>query len=465
MRRAKIVCTIGPASRGPDRLGALVAAGMDVARLNLSHGTHAEHRETAARIRAAARAEGRPVAILLDLAGPKIRLGRLRAPVDLAVGDRVAFTTEAVVGEGLVVPVNYPDFPKEVRPGDRLSLFDGLIPLEVESISGTRVFARALGAGQVSTHKGLNLPGGGDALPSLTEKDRDDLRFGLDLGVDWVALSFVRSPRDAEAPRAVMDERGRRVPLLAKIEKRQALERIDGILEAFDGLMVARGDLGVEADLEDVPGIQKDLIRRANRAAKPVVTATQMLLSMVTNPRPTRAEVTDVANAILDGSDAVMLSEETAVGGDPAAAVATMARLAERAEALRRPELPGDLAVEGAAAAIARATWRVAREVGAELIVTPTTSGFTARLVAATRPQVPILALSSAPGAIEAAALSWGVVPRAMAPAATTDALFAACREEALASGLVRPGDLAVVTAGVPIHTPGTTNLLRVLEM
>jgi pyruvate kinase len=286
------------------------------------------------------------------------------------------------------------------------------------------------------------------------------------LGVDWVALSFVRSARDAEAARAVMEEMGRRVPLLAKIEKRQALDDIDAVLDAFDGIMVARGDLGVEVPLDEVPGIQKDLIRRANRRAKPVVTATQMLLSMVASPRPTRAEVTDVTNAILDGTDAVMLSEETAQGRYPVEAVSFMATLADRAEGLRERPLPEreDSADTPVQEAIARATGQVARAIGASLIATPTASGSTARLVASLRPAVPILALSSVPETVQALTLTWGVIPRFLRPVPTTDALFDACRAEAQALGLVKPGDRIVVTAGLPIYEPGSTNLLRVLE-
>ncbi len=465
MRRAKIVCTLGPASSDAGVLGRLVDAGMDVARLNMSHGTRENHRRVAETLRQVAAERGRPVSILVDLSGPKIRLGELREPVTLEAGQRVCFTTEEGVGEGEMLPVNYPDLPGEVRPGDHMSLADGLILLVVEEAGSTRVQARVLAGGVVSSRKGVNLPGGGDALPSLTDKDREDLRFGLELGADWVALSYVRSGRDAVAPRAMMDEVGRRVPLLAKVEKRQALQDIDGILGAFDGLMVARGDLGVEVALEDVPGIQKDLIRRANRAAKPVITATQMLLSMVSTPRPTRAEVTDVANAILDGTDALMLSEETAMGSYPMEAVATMSRIAQRAEALRaggRLQV-GELGVEGVPAAIAGATWHVALAVGAKLIVTPTRSGSTARLVAATRPPAPVLALSSSQETVRHLNLSWGVTPRHIRPVPTTDALFDACRAEVKASGLAQAGDRVVVTAGLPLDSPGTTNLLKVL--
>ncbi len=466
MRRAKIVCTIGPACRDPAVLQRMVAAGMDVARLNMSHGTHETHARALADVREAARREGRSLAVLLDLSGPKIRLGVLPQPVLLHAGDEIRLAPGAEPGAAGVLPVNYPELARELVPGDRISLADGMIPLEVVAVEGEEVRVRVLSGGTVTSHKGLNLPGKGDALPSLTGKDREDLRFGLRQGVDWVALSFVRSPRDIEPVRRVMEEEGVRVPVLAKIEKRQALERIDAIVEAFDGIMVARGDLGVEIPIEDVPGAQKDLIRRAVRRARPVITATQMLLSMVRSPRPTRAETTDVANAILDGTDAVMLSEETAMGKYPVETVATMARIAERAQqmAVPMPERCDDLEVGGVPGAIARATWRLAKAVGARVIVTPTKSGSTARLVAATRPDVPILALSSDPGVVAALCLTWGVISRPLTPADSTEALFEACRHEARRLGLASPGQRIVVTAGLPLETPGTTNLVKVLE-
>lgn len=463
MRRAKIVCTVGPASADPETLRRMVEAGMDVARLNMSHGDHGTHARTAERIREAARAVGRPVAILLDLAGPKIRLGALPEPRLVHAGDELVLGPE---GSGAEIPVNYPELASELEPGDRISLADGAIPLEVVAVHGDAVRVRVIAGGTITSHKGLNLPGKGDALPAVSAKDREDLRFGLRIGVDWVALSFVRSPKDLDPAREIMDQEGVRVPVLAKIEKRQALARLGEILDVFDGLMVARGDLGVEVDLEEVPGIQKRLIREANRRAKPVVTATQMLLSMVTNPRPTRAEVTDVANAVLDGTDAVMLSEETAMGRYPVEAVRVMARIVERAEAdAPEPEECRPLVAGGVPAAIARATWHVARDVGAKAIVTPTRSGSTARLVAATRPPVPVLGMTSDPATAGALALTWGVTPALVPPAPTTDALFDACRREVARRGIARPGDRVVVTAGVPVDTPGTTNLLKVLEV
>jgi pyruvate kinase len=467
MRRAKIVCTIGPASRDEAVLSRLVEAGMDVARLNFSHGTHAEHGEVIQRVRAVASRLGKDVAILLDLSGPKIRLGELAQPRLLSPGDVVTLTGEPVTDATDVLPVRYPHFAKELSPGELFSINDGLINLEVLESDGVRVRARVLSEGMISTNKGVNLPTGGEGLASLTEKDAIDLRFGLKAGVDWVSLSFVRSPSDADAPFAIMREEGRRVPLMAKIEKRQALDCIDGILERFDGLMVARGDLGVEIPLEDLPAAQKMLIRKANLAAKPVVTATQMLLSMVSNPRPTRAEVTDVANAILDGTDAVMLSEETAMGQHPVETVRTMATIADRAAQLQAApseRLRGSNPV-APTEAIAHATRLVADEIAAVAIVTPTASGATARLVAAMRPRAPILAVSSDPETLRRLAVVWGVSTRLSKRATSTDEIFEICRESALASGFARKGQRVVVTAGVHGEKAGGTNLLQILDV
>jgi len=408
----------------------------------------------------------------MDLSGPKIRLGNFPGPVLLHKDNVVALTScenfaaRSGSGDEVVLPVDYPNLTAELAPGKRLSLADGSIPLEVEEAGGGLVRARVLSGGQVSSRKGVNIPGGGNTLPALTEKDEANLRFGLELGVDWLALSFVRWARDIERPKAIMKELGKSAPILAKIEKEQALSEIDAILDAFDGVMVARGDLGVELPLEQVPGIQKDLIRRANKLAKPAITATQMLLSMVSNPTPTRAEATDVANAIVDGSDAVMLSEETAIGFDPVKTVSTMHKIAEEANKLGLNNPPaGNAETSDVPSAISWATREVAERIGAKAIVAPTTSGSTARLIARTRPEVPILALSSVPQTVCRLGLVWGVVPRLLDAVSSTDALFDACRKEAKASGLAVAGDQLVVTAGMPLEEPGTTNLLRVLTV
>lgn len=465
MKRTKIVCTIGPSSRAPAVLEALVDAGMDVARLNMSHGRREEHGETIRHVRRIAAEKDRPVAVLFDLAGPKIRLGRIAEHVTVEAGDTIRFVEAESCSEPGVLPVDYEAFDEEVAPGQRFFLADGLIEMDVLETGKGWVRARALSAGEVTSRKGINLPTGGTRLPVLTEKDIEDLRFGLQLGVDWVALSFVRAPEDARPLHELMDSVGTQARLIAKIEKPQALQRIGPILETFDGLMVARGDLGVEVPLEQVPGIQKNLIRQANRRAKPVITATQMLLSMVHHPRPTRAEVSDVANAILDGTDAVMLSEETAIGADPARVVRTMAAIARQAETMydygSRDEHPPSRVT----ASIGRAAVEVAEQVGASVIVSPTTGGTTARLVASHRPPMPILALSSHRATIQELCLSWGVRGQLIDDVSTTDQLIETCRRETLRLGLAQPSDRIVVTAGLPLSVPGSTNLLQVLEL
>jgi pyruvate kinase len=467
MRRVKMVCTIGPASRDRRVLEVLIDAGMDVARLNMSHGTHAEHAESFHLIREIAQRKDRQVALLQDLSGAKIRLGQLESPVTLKAGDAVQITTRDMIGQGDLLPIRYPDFIHDVHTGSIFSMADGLLTLEVTGKTADTVRARIVaGEAEITSNKGVNLPEAPTRLPSLTEKDRADLKFGLALGFDWVALSFVRSARDAETARAAMREAGRTAPLLAKIEKRQALEDIDAILDVFDGIMVARGDLGLEAPLEEVPGIQKDLIRRANRRAKPVIVATQMLLSMVASPRPTRAEAADVANAVLDGADAVMLSEETAAGKYPAEAAQMLARIGASAEKLRAAPAHRDLqAIQSTPEGIASATCSLARSIGAALIVTPTTGGSTARLIASMKPPVRTLALSADPANLRRLALTWGVIGRVVEPISNTDQLFEVSRREALAAGLAKPGDRIVVTAGIPFNVAGSTNLLRVIEI
>jgi len=332
-RRAKIVCTLGPASSSPAQVAALVAAGLDVARLNMSHGDHDAHRAAYEAVRAAGDARGRSVGVLVDLQGPKIRLGRFAAgPVTLAEGQEFTITGEDVPGDQGEVSVSYRGLAGDVRAGTQLLVDDGRVVLEVTAVQGSRVRTRVLVGGRVSDHKGLNLPGVRVSVPALTSKDADDLRWALGLRADMIALSFVQGPEDAEPPRKIMDEMGVRLPLIAKVEKPQAVAALDEVVAAFDGIMVARGDLGVEFPLEQVPLVQKRAIRLARQAAKPVIVATQMLESMISAPRPTRAEASDVANAVLDGADALMLSAETSVGAYPAEAVATMARIIMAAE-------------------------------------------------------------------------------------------------------------------------------------
>jgi pyruvate kinase len=466
MPRTKIVCTIGPSSASPEALARLVAAGMDVARLNFSHGTPAEHASVIASVRAIAAEARRPVAVLQDLAGLKIRIGEIPAsPVRLSAGDAYTLTTRPVPGDAHGASVSLKDLPRLLSPGDRVLLADGEIELSAERIGDTDVLCRVVAGGALSSHKGISLPNAFVPGPGLTEKDRQDLLFGIAQGVDYVALSFVRSEADVRQARAFLAAHGATIPIVAKIEKHEAIGAIDAILAEADGLMVARGDLGVETPLEHVPLLQKMLIEKANRAGKPVITATQMLLSMVDNPRPTRAEVGDVANAILDGTDAVMLSEETASGRYPAEAVATMRRIAEDTEAafpfaqwMRRFE---DDVLQTLPQAVASAACELAEHVGAEVIVAWTESGATARLVASHRPRRPILALSTEAATARRLALVWGVIPVLADPPRNADEMLEKAPGIAAAEGLLRSGQRAVITAGIPMGVPGSTNLIK----
>jgi pyruvate kinase len=466
MPRTKIVCTIGPSSASPEALERLVDAGMDVARLNFSHGTHAEHAAVVDALRGLAARKGRPIAVLQDLAGLKIRIGEVAdGPVRLAAGAPFTLTTRAVRGDAREVSVSWPDLPRSVRPGDRVLLCDGEIELEAEDVGATDIRCRVVAGATLSSHKGISLPTATITAAGLTAKDREDLAFGIARGVDYVALSFVRSAEDVREAKAFVAERGADIPIVAKIEKHEALASIDAILAEADGLMVARGDLGVETPLEHVPLLQKMLIEKANRAGKPVITATQMLLSMVESPRPTRAEVGDVANAILDGTDAVMLSEETASGRYPAEAAATMRRIAEDTETafpfeqwIRRFE---DRSLQGLPEAVAGAACELAEHIGARVIVAWTESGATARLVAKHRPRSPILALSTVSATARRLALVWGVIPVLTGAVDSADAMLAAAPVHAVAARLVRPGEKVVITAGIPMGVAGSTNLIK----
>lgn len=466
MPRTKIVCTIGPSSRNLRALEGLITAGMDVARLNFSHGTHQEHAAALAAVRRIAAACDRPVAILQDLAGVKIRIGDIAAgSVLLETGSEVILTSRPVPGDAREISVTYPDLPKSVAPGDTLILADGDIELKVVDIQGSNIRCRVVVGGTLTAHKGINLPSRSLPAPGLTSKDRDDLDFGLAQGVEYVALSFVRSADNVFEARRFLEDRGRQVPLIAKIEKHEALEEIDAIIDAVDGIMVARGDLGIETPLEHVPFLQKMLIEKSNRAGKPVITATQMLRSMVENPRPTRAEVADVANAILDGTDAVMLSEETASGRYPIEAARMMARIATDAER----QAPFDVwhrrvesdRVQSLPDAVADAACRLAEDVRAACVIACTESGATARLVARHRPRQPIVAPTPLEETYRRLALVWGVVPLRM-PDRPPDGIESAVRL-ARDSGLVRSGDSVVVIAGVPMGVPGGTNSIRAI--
>ncbi len=469
MRRTKIVCTLGPASRSPEVIRGLIMAGMNVARLNFSHGTHEEHAATIALVRRLAwECDDSPVAILQDLCGPKIRTGPLasgKQRIDLHPGATFTLTTEPCDGTEERVSVSYEGLAREVKNGDRLLLSDGDIELEVvEPPSATEVKTRVVNGGALTGRKGVNAPTATLSIAALTEKDKVDLRFGVEHGVDFVALSFVRRAADVDEARAL----ARGTPIVAKIEKHEAIEAIDAIVDRADGVMVARGDLGVELPLERVPLAQKLIIRKANLAGKPVITATQMLRSMVENPRPTRAEASDVANAIFDGTDAVMLSEETAAGIYPVRAAATLARIAEAAEG---PELYAQMRARDLGAArtvadvVSRSAVEIAEALDARAIVCPTLSGTTARLVSRYRPRQPIVAFSPSDGSVRRLSLSWGVVPRHGAKHDDAERLIHTLERDLVRLKLCKPGDRAVMIAGLPAGVAGKTNFVRVEEI
>src|SRR5512140_3654291 len=470
MRRAKIVATVGPACSAPGMLEKLLEHGLDVARLNFSHGRHEDHAQVLDRLRAASRHLGKAVAVLQDLQGPKIRTGPLkagRAGVTLVPGAEIVITTEGeLVGDEKLVSTTYPHLAEDVRPGDRLLIDDGLIELRVLASDGVRARAEVVEGGWLGEHKGINLPGVALRAEAMSDKDKADLAFGISHGVDYVALSFVRSPEDIALCRSEMERAGRVVPIIAKIEKPEALERMDAIIAAADGLMVARGDLGVEILPERVPLIQKEISRKGNAAGKPVIIATQMLNSMIDHPRPTRAEASDVANAIWDGADAVMLSGETASGKHPLLAVQMMDRIVREAEAAVRPHEVGADRVEPGQASveetIAGATVTAVRMLGAVAVAVFTKSGFAARIVAARRPGVPIVAFTDQARTYRQLAMVWGVTPVLVPHADTYEQMAAHARGVVVDMGVARPGDRVVMTAGVPFDVPGTTNTLKV---
>ncbi|MGY9064446.1 pyruvate kinase [Streptomyces sp. CAS3] len=468
MRRAKIVCTLGPATDSYDQIKALVEAGMDVARFNLSHGTRAEHEERYQRVRKAADETGRSVGILADLQGPKIRLGRFaEGPVLLERGDEFTITVEdGVEGDRHRCGTTYAGLAGDVAPGERVLVDDGRVCLEVTAVDGPRVRTRVVEGGMVSDHKGLNLPGVAVSVPALSEKDEEDLRWALHIGVDIIALSFVRSGDDARVVHRIMAEEGRRLPVIAKIEKPQAVANLDDIVAAFDGLMVARGDLGVEMPLEQVPIVQKRAIKLARRNAKPVIVATQMLDSMIDNARPTRAEASDVANAVLDGTDAVMLSGETSVGKYPVETVRTMAKIVMAAEedmlAKGLPPLTERNKPRTQGGAVARAAAEMGDFLGAKFLVAFTQSGDTARRLSRYRPPIPLLAFTPVPATRSQLSLTWGAETFLGPHVDSTDAMVEQVDELLLRYGRCEKGDVVVITAGSPPGVSGSTNMVRV---
>jgi len=466
VRRAKIIATLGPGTADAAHVAEMLAAGTDVVRLNASHGTAEQRAALIVLVRDAAAAAGRPVGVLLDLQGPRIRVGDLAAPRTLEVGTEVVFAPEGQAGPD-EIPTTYDALAADVRKGARILLDDGLLVVEVTAVEAPRVRARVVHGGALGSHKGMNLPGLEISAPSLTEKDREDVAFAVAHDVDFVALSFVRRAEDIAELRALLPPD---VRIVAKIEKDTALADAERILDASDAAMVARGDLGVELPFEEVPLVQKALIRRAIAHRRPVIVATQMLDSMVHHPRPTRAEASDVANAVLDGADALLLTAETAVGRYPREAVEALDRIVREIE--RHPEFgaPGAGAEEGSPAsrtahAVAEAAVAAVRTRQAPLIVVFTKSGSTARVMAASRPPVPILAVTDQPRTWRQLSLLWGVVPMLTDRPPRYEAMLEAAREHILASGLARRGDAVVVTAGLPFDVPGNTNTMKIEEI
>ncbi len=464
-RRTKIVCTIGPASSSPEVMRALIEAGMNIARLNFSHGSHQEHAEVIARLRHVSEELGKPIAILQDLSGPKLRIGRLaEGTIELRPGSSFILTMRRVPGDADSVSINYPDLVASVKPDDRILLADGVQELRVRSTTETDILCEVIIGGELQSNKGINAPGVALKEPVPTQKDIRDLLFGIQHGMDWIAQSFVRSADELRTLRALMQQHGADIPIIAKLEKREALEDLDRILDVADGVMIARGDLGLEVPIQEVPVIQKEIIKKADLIGIPEITATQMLESMITNPRPTRAEVTDIANAIFDGTDAVMLSGETAIGKYPVAATSIMAEVAcvterniDYMELFRlQPMTRGDIPT-----AIAHAACHMALELDARLILCCTRTGQTARLVSRYRPHAPIAVVSPHEETLRRTTLLWGTYPVGIGIAKDTDTMIASAKQAVLQSGLAQSGDRLVIIGGTPVDVPGTTNMIK----
>lgn len=466
-KKTKIICTVGPSTDKADILEKMLAAGMNVARFNFSHGNHAEQGERIALVRAAAAKTKRPIALLLDTKGPEMRLGNFAdGKVHLAAGETFILTARDVVGTKEIVSVNHKLLPREVNPDDVILLSDGLVSLQVLRIDGDDIVTTVLNSGDMSNRKRVAVPGVAVTLPPLSEQDIADIQFGIEEDMDYIAASFIQRAADVIAIRKVLENAGADMGIISKIENAEGVKNIDEILEVSDGIMVARGDLGVEIPTEEVPLVQKMIIEKCNQAGKPVITATQMLESMVSNPRPTRAEASDIANAILDGTDVIMLSGETASGKYPVEAVETMSRIAIRTEAaLAYSDLlmsKGFMMQASTTDAISHATVQVAHELGANAIVTVTESGYTARMVSKFRPKATIAAVSTVPKTLRRMLLYWGVIPIAGVKSVNSDEMVNNSIVSALSADAVKDGDLVVVTAGVPLGTTGTTNMIRV---
>ena len=464
MRRAKIVCTLGPAVESIEKITELIDAGMNMARLNLSHGGHDEHQKRLDLVRAAAKKGNRAVAILVDLQGPKIRLGRFSAgPHELLRGDTFTITTDDIAGTKEKVGTTYKGLPGDCKAGDTIMIDDGKVSVQVVQVKGNDVITKVIQPGMVSNNKGINLPGVAVSLPALSEKDIADLRWGLKAGADFIALSFVRNAADIKDVHKIMKEVGIKVPVIAKIEKPQAVENLQEIVDAFDGIMVARGDLGVELPIEDVPMVQKRCITMARESAKPVIVATQMLDSMISNSQPTRAEATDCANAVLDGADALMLSGETSVGDFPIDSVKIMARIIERTEDVALDQIPPlKHSPATKAGAITKAATEVGLTVGAKYLVAFTQSGDSARRMSRLRSPIPMLALTPEIGTYNRLALSWGVESLLTTTVNHTDEMVMQVDTILIESKRVKIGDLVLIVAGSPPGIPGSINAMRV---
>jgi len=467
MRKTKIICTIGPASEDKKIMIQLVGQGMNVARLNFSHGEHSEHKKRIDTIRQVAKETGQTLAIMLDTKGPEIRTGTLQnKKVRLQTGQKFILTTREVPGDDQAVGVSYPNLPLEVKPGTSILLSDGLINLTVQETTPTDIICQVINGGELGEKKGVNVPGVRINMPFLSKKDIADIKFGIDEEVDFIAASFVRTPQDVLEIRRILEARDASIDIIAKIESQGGVDNLDDIIKVADGIMVARGDLGVEIPAEEVPLVQKKIIEKCNLAGKVVIIATQMLDSMINNPRPTRAEVSDVANAIFDGADAIMLSGESAAGKYPVETVETMARIAKRAEEvlpyleiLRSKRLQGTSSVTDA---ISYATCATAASLGISSIITATSIGTTARMVSKYRPQADILAVTTNPKVMRKLVMVWGVHPVLTGPTHGTDELFEAALTQCLEIGYINKGDMVVLTAGSPPGFPGSTNLLKV---
>ena len=466
MRKTKIVCTIGPACDSQDMLEKLAVAGMNVARLNMSHADHQHTAQTIQNIRMVSEAIGRPIGILMDLQGPKIRVGTLQQPADLKPGGFFTLTTRDVPGDNHEVHVPFKELPQSVSAGQTLLLDDGLIELKVDAVTETEIRTKVVRGGELKSKKGINLPQSTIRIPSITEKDVKDLDFGIDHEVDMIAMSFVRKPQDVLDLRKKIEDRDSEIPIISKIEKHEGVKNIDGIIDVVDGVMVARGDLGIEIPMAEVPIVQKMIISKCNARGIPVITATQMLDSMIRNPIPTRAEATDVANAVFDGTDALMLSGETAFGEYPLKAVETMARIAKYTEestyyknAIAAKAPRPSLSMTDA---VAQSTTESARVLKAQAIITATQTGYSARKVSKYRPQLPILAVTNDPKVVNRLTLLWAVLPLLIGSPRNLDEMIQDSVDACMQKGYVKNGDLVVITAGVMTGIPGGTNIMKI---